>query len=736
MDLLGLIDSIPGEDYGIPDNDPPDYYGHGTHVAGTIAGCTNNGIGIASGSFNVKQLAIRAAVAFTYNGTRTARGYSNDFVRAIQYVVNRQVRVISISFGGSTPDSSYQAVTEYARENGAIMFAAAGNSDSIEINYPAGYPNVISVASLRRGNLRSTFSNYGPTIGISAPGSSIWSTMTLQSNEATLYASWSGTSMATPNAASVAALIFSKNPSLTPAQVQQYLYQNATNISALNPGYQLGAGGVNAQRSIQATPRRPLLLVSPSARSDTIWLNRPDTIRWSDTQSNAIRIEWNRNFPYDAWQALLATTPNDGIHIWTPTGAELPHVRIRVISNTNILWNDRSDYSVPLMNPQLTIGAHSNVVAYHARDTIRWNMAGVNRVDVKWNRNYPMGSWDTIATNIPAANGQIVWTIPSLPTQHARIKVIDRRYPELSSLSPDDIAIVPPMLAWNDSLNSDSLWGGLPTTLYWDSFGVFGTLKLDIMIGYPTGNWSPIFEELPNTGNTTFMIPTSISNDHVRFRLQWNLDTSVTTITSRDIPITRATYRIVSPNGGENWGINEVHRIEWSSNNPATVLVQLNRTFPSGQWIPISDPVTNANSVLWSVTSPISGRCRVRVIPQSSTMVGDTSDANFQIGVSSVNLDENTIPGELILLSPQPNPANASVTLRFGLPTPLPVKVAIFNVHGQEIAEFPERMYTPGYHSISLNLTQRNGLHSSSGIFIVRVTSASRSYYTKGLYVK
>lgn len=245
------------EDYEVRDNRIfPDIHGHGTHVTGLAAAVTNNNIGIASAGWNVKSMPLRAGFAcFDYQncGGLCAHGYSDDFAAATQYAVDNGANIISISFGGIQQDSIYALAVAYACSLNVLIFASAGNEGTFVPRYPAAYPGVLAVAALNRSDRMPTWSNHGTWIALAAPGGDVWSTMSNNAYHEEDYSCWSGTSMATPNAAAVAALIWGYDRCLSGDNVRNLLLQSCDNVDSLNPEDMgmLGAGRPNAGRALE-----------------------------------------------------------------------------------------------------------------------------------------------------------------------------------------------------------------------------------------------------------------------------------------------------------------------------------------------------------------------------------------------------------------------------------------------------------------------------------------------------
>ncbi len=242
-DNNGYIDDSKGYDVADDDNDPnPDTpinsYDHGTHVAGIAGAATDNNDGIASIGFGIEIIPVKS----TNSASAVTHGYEG-----IIYAVAAGADVINMSWGGSGSGTTAQNIISYADNSGAILVAAAGNDNVSTIFYPAGYSEVLAVASTTTGDNKSSFSNYGSWIDISAPGSGIYSTVPGNG-----YATKQGTSMASPMVAGLAGLMLSENSTVTPTDVVNCLLSSADDIDGANPSYagELGAGRINAEAAM------------------------------------------------------------------------------------------------------------------------------------------------------------------------------------------------------------------------------------------------------------------------------------------------------------------------------------------------------------------------------------------------------------------------------------------------------------------------------------------------------
>lgn len=241
---------------------------HGTHVSGTIAARTNNTRGVAGVAFNARVLPIRVL--------GRCGGYTSDISDGLAWASGAAVsgvptnpnpaRVANLSLGGTGPcGTTMQNAINTARARGTVVVVAAGNENRNASNSsPANCSGVVVVAAVNRSGGRANYSNFGAVVDVAAPGGQMnvsagnGVASTLNTGTTTpgsdSYAYYQGTSMATPHVAGIAALMLSRNPALTPAQVETTL-RNTTRAFPATCN-QCGTGIVNARSAVQSTPAR------------------------------------------------------------------------------------------------------------------------------------------------------------------------------------------------------------------------------------------------------------------------------------------------------------------------------------------------------------------------------------------------------------------------------------------------------------------------------------------------
>ena len=292
---------------------------HGTHVAGTIAARTNNGVGVAGVAYNAKIVPVRVL--------GKCGGYTSDIADAITWSSGGTVsgvpanankaRVLNLSLGGGGAcDATTQNAINGARSRGAVIVVAAGNdATNVSNASPANCSGVIAVAATGRTGARASYSNYGTLVDVAAPGgdgsNSVLSTLNAGTGAPAgdSYAGYQGTSMATPHVAGVAALMLALNTNLTPDEIEARLKSTARAFPASCSG--CGTGIVDAAAAVAAA-------TAPVAQPVTLAESESNnTIATADAvSSNNTNVTGN----------LGSTTDTDYFRVDLPAGKTLSAV--------------------------------------------------------------------------------------------------------------------------------------------------------------------------------------------------------------------------------------------------------------------------------------------------------------------------------------------------------------------------------------------------------------------------
>jgi len=213
-----------------------DIVGHGTHVSGIIAAILNNEVGL-SGIANCRLKVWKIFPDKPTDGDFYVDG--ERYLQCLRAVEESSAHVLNLSIGGSSSSQTEQLLFRRLVNKGVTVTAAMGNefNDGNPVEYPGAYSGVIAVGAVDTLLDRADFSNTGDHIHVVAPGVSILSTLPMEKSthrDETAYASWDGTSMATPHVTGVIARLLGKSSSLTPGQVRTLLRTEAKQLLGMN----------------------------------------------------------------------------------------------------------------------------------------------------------------------------------------------------------------------------------------------------------------------------------------------------------------------------------------------------------------------------------------------------------------------------------------------------------------------------------------------------------------------
>ncbi len=386
----GYVDDVHGWNFVDDDNYPQDYFGHGTHVAGTIAAMGNNGVGTVGVAYQAHVMPVKGL-------DDTGSGYATGLANAIVYAVESGARVINLSWGGAGFSQTLEDAIKLAHSQGAVVVASAGNDGediSASLDYPSGSRYVITVGSSDHNDIKTDFSNFGSSLDVLAPGgdSSDSSKNYVYVNILSLrsstigkyglddevlrvgqdYLRLSGTSMAAPHVAGLAALILQRLPTAAPEEVRQIIRRSSTDV--MNPGWDLssGYGRINALQAVNSTALGTARIFTPG---DATYTGKSLQVSFAagaaDFSSYDLEYGQAEQGP---WNPILSSsTPPDGqvVFSWNiedvPDGAYV--LRLNVTDKGGTRFQDR----VALVLDRVSISAPSLNAAFRTGERVQFS---------------------------------------------------------------------------------------------------------------------------------------------------------------------------------------------------------------------------------------------------------------------------------------------------------------------------------------------------------------------------
>jgi subtilisin family serine protease len=532
-DHNGFIDDYHGWDFTgdntyippLEDNDPTDEYGHGTHCAGIVAAVADNNLGVAGIIDDCRIMPIKFYPVML----------SSYAARAIVYAADNGADVISMSFGYPWPVQILEDALDYARMKGVILCAAAGNDEAEFLNYPAGYPQVITVGATDCRDEVTHFSTYGDHLDLCAPGQSIlslrgdYTDMYEIHNEPNvhiideIYYLASGTSMACPHAAGAAAYLRAVSPGLSPDKVQEILQISADDLDdpygngEYLPGWDKysGHGRVNLHNALALAPGLRAKITSPRQNElhDGIMIIRgiADGEGFQD-----YTLEYGAGTLPTAWTQIHSSNSpitNGILAVWNTEGLSGQYaLRLRA-GETNT-----SRVTVNLAN-QCTASISSPT----SSDTLRtWAAIEGSAICMDFTHyklEYRYGStgiWQTIGQfNIPVYDGELaVWAISGLADGIYTIRLTLFSQEELIDTDSVSMIVQSPFSSENGwKFTFDAAIAYIPNYGDFDNDGAY-----EIVIGTETGvrflnpDGTPKIAGVPQPPNYDFRITPAVGD--------------------------------------------------------------------------------------------------------------------------------------------------------------------------------------------------------------------------------
>jgi subtilisin family serine protease len=402
---------VPGWNFYSNNSDTSDVNGHGTTVAGAAAAATNNSIGVASVAGGAKIMPVRIADPNAYASWSTV-------AQGITYAADHGARVVNLSYGGASGSSTIQQAASYLRAKGGVLFVAAGNTGAVDNTAPTDL--IMVVAATLQDDTHASWSTYGSFVDISAPGYNIVST----ARGGQYWYCW-GTSLATPIVAGTAALILSKRPDFTAAQVDATLKASATDLGASGADPYFGAGRVNAAAAVQramATPaadttKPTAVIAAPTggavAGTITVTANATDNVGVTrvELRANGALVGSDTAAPYQfAWNTTSVANGSVQLTATAYDAAGNAGVSAPVtVTVSNAALADTTPPTVSIASPTGGTVSSTITVSVNATDNV-----GVTRVDLLGN-GVLLGTTNVAPYNFSwnsttVANGSVTFT--------------------------------------------------------------------------------------------------------------------------------------------------------------------------------------------------------------------------------------------------------------------------------------------------------------------------------------
>ncbi|MFH1010856.1 MAG: T9SS type A sorting domain-containing protein, partial [bacterium] len=347
-----------------------------------------------------------------------------------------------------------------------------------------------------------------------------------------------------------------------------------------------------------------------------------------------VRLELNRNFPEGEFEGIAAAAASDSV-LWTVTGPESEHCRVRIRFEAPFIGEDISDSDFTIVRAALHIVEPlENRLCYAGEEVlIRWTRtAAVGPVRVTLAR---AGLPEELLGQGVCADS-LLWQVSPPEAESSFIRIAHEQNPALV----DSVEIRGPIVSTLslEPLGTDTVWlVGKTRMLRWNRHSAEGAVRVEIMRSFPDGIW----QELATVNADSLEIVAGLPEDnHVRFRIFLLSNPAIGDTTDRDVRLVQPSLALVSPVPGARAKIGQPLTIHWSRHElGGSVEVFLNRFYPSGAWESIG--ASNGDSLVWVIEGDATNRARLFVVSQEYPGVSDTLDGDIEFYFSQLEITTN-----------------------------------------------------------------------------------------------
>ncbi len=786
-DNNGYVDDLIGWNFmadpqGNQNNNPmdPPNRGHGSHCAGLAAGVTNNSIGIASISWNVKILGT------SHSYTEDGGNYISRPYSGLVYLADNGADIINASWGGGGFSQAYEEVIRYVTGVGAIFVSSAGNEDDGQggmtgfgPQYPTAYPGCISVAAVNRYDTKAWYSSYGWYVDVAAPGG----VLAYPGDPDGLYSTWpggyaygAGTSMAGPVVAGVFALVKSYHPDWTNDELVNQILGTTDDLDAGNPFYTnwLGSGRINAYRAL--------------AEENVHVANEMKLILWDVQNSNPAADDWEME---PGQSTDIGFVLRNYSHLVGDSSATFTLVS----ENPQVLIDNPSLQDTILADDYTSVGEFSLSIAEDANTEVAklWLVTQPQSAEMITGDSIPFN----LLVNSTSINTSFIDLVLNVDAVDTSIITIHNSANSPVDISAEASAIDPNSLLWHVSeLNAyagTSWWcgdpdiGGYPdaTVQYMDlpllDLSALSNPELTFMVDWyiedprgadaPFDGWDGANVWISTDRGETFeviqpitpaytcnalsawgdywelgLVPGWAGNSNSYVEAQFNLNAYAS-----EQVIIRFGFAADGATTGlgvfiDNISVHDTTNVLFQNDGVFGGGIQING-FPSDM---IATPwleFPNGNS-----TVPATGDLELEIVTNTAGLepgyyattakithagyVLDEVAVTLTIINDPVNQDPSNRPREFALDQNFPNPFNPTTTLSYALPMEVDVSIQIFDIRGRLVSSPVESHQSAGYYTVDWQPRDLSGHALGTGLYLARIQAGEFVEVIRMVYLK
>jgi hypothetical protein len=355
---------------------------------------------------------------------------------------------------------------------------------------------------------------------------------------------------------------------------------------------------------------------------ETLYTGSTSTV--SFTRSNATgnaTIQLNRDYPAGSWETLSSTVSTSSYN-WNVSGSPSSAARLRIFLTSQSYVGDTSNANFAIAIPALVLtspnGGEQWILA--TSHSISWTRAGVSEnVRLELKRNYPSGSWETIASSV--AGSAYVWTVSGATSTDARVRVVSTITSTLADTSDASFSIIGPPLTLSSPNGGEIANIGFPFIVRWLRVNAPGEAQVELNRSWPSGSWELLGSA---TADSLVWSVTGPASTAARVRI-YLASAPVGDTSAANFTIQQPALALTSPVGGERWATENSYSITWTRTGlSGGVRIELNSDYPAGAWVALASGQTG-NSYSWTISESPTESARIRVLYEAQPQLADTS---------------------------------------------------------------------------------------------------------------
>ena len=380
-------------------------------------------------------------------------------------------------------------------------------------------------------------------------------------------------------------------------------------------------------------------LIVTSPNGDENWqVGTTQNITWKSSNVDNVKIQYSTNAG-SVWlevEGASSVPAVSGSYSWVVPNTPSGYCKVKVSSVENTTLFDISDNvftikSAVVSTVNLTSPNGGESWLAGIDQNITWTSSNINNLKIEYSTNNGT-NWEPVIASVAAANGIFKWKVPSTPSINCRIRLSDVLNSATNDVSDNTFSIVVPSITVNTPNGGESWQSGTKPNITWVSNNV-SNVKIEYTTNNGT-NWTTVNSSITATlGTYTWTVP-SVNSTNCKVRISDVSNSAVNDISNDVFTIntpSSGTITVESPNGGENWKVDEKKDIKWESTNVTNVKIEYTTTNGTS-WLPvIASTSANTGKYEWTVPNTPTTNCKVRVSDVSNSNIVDISDAVFTI---------------------------------------------------------------------------------------------------------